>query len=105
MTREDFEKKIAEGIDEHYINRNLGIMLLLLRSCEQINNDLADYLEEFNLRTYNIKREIKGIEGRIRVLADRITPTIKNTKENRLQFFEDYEDFFKMIETFRDDKH
>jgi phenylacetate-coenzyme A ligase PaaK-like adenylate-forming protein len=103
MTREELEKKIESGFDEKVINDNFSMLLLIFRAAEQINNDVIDYLTEFNLNTHNFKYEINGVQKRIQKLAAMIMPTFKDGIENKINFFKDYDEFFKLIEDFRDD--
>lgn len=102
MTREEFDKKIAMGLNEKKINKHFAISFLMIRAIEDLNNELIDYLSEFNMNTMDIKHQLKGIDGRLKKLANSIIPTYSKTKENKKHFFEDYDEFKNIIERFRD---
>ena len=100
MTREEFQKKIDSGFDESKINSYYGIMLLMNRAQEQLTLEIGEYLAEFNMHSMNVKHELKGIANRVDALANRIMPTFKDTKDNQIKFFEDYDEFIKLIKAF-----
>lgn len=100
MTEGEYQKKLESGFDESKINNYYSIMLLMNRAQEQMTIDIKEYLAEYNIRTMNINLELKGIEGRFRNLASKIMPIFRNEKGNQAAFFEDYDEFMKLIKSF-----
>ncbi len=102
MTDEQFNIKKQQGFNEDVINKHFSIIILMMRVAEQFNEEVKEYLAEYKMYTMDLKRELNGIEGRIKAIANKINPVLKDSLENKLNFFEDYDRFLKTIEDFRD---
>lgn len=91
-------KAIGNGYDSDVTNHKLSMMLLLLRLTEEINQDLIDYLKEYKLSTFSVKKEVNQINKRIEELGDIIAPCAPKNIENKMAFFEDYESLKTVFE-------
>lgn len=105
ISNQVLDKALSNGYNDDRVNNLLSIGLLLSQAQLHYNQELREYLAQYNLGFGNINKQLGVIDKKTMEISNEILPGAQKTDENKLAFFEDFDSFIKVIDNFRIDEN
>lgn len=98
MNNQQFEALLNKGFDKKKVDNWTGVMYLLSTMLVNYNQNIYEYLKEFNIH-HSFYNDIKQIEKCCDRFEQRFRHTIRRDESTK-QFYINFEELEKLIENF-----